>query len=171
MNQSNASEISDFRLPSVRLDKPQLQVWVDNGWTKPGTPGAITDILLQFYTADPVAAYSNMQLIAYPRQANGSVYVDGKVILAIDTSVEGLLLVGPAIFGNNQITLASLEILNEDGTLNDFEYLMFTPERYTKDPEYINYIVVVVKPEQNKQMAAVESSPTWPCPPYCGEPD
>jgi len=164
MIEKNSSEISDFRLPALRLDRSQLQVWVDNGWTKPGSPDAISNILLQFYTSEAANAYSNMQLMAYPRKANGFVYVDGKTILSIDTSVEGFLLSGPAVLANNQISMASLDILNEDGTLNSFEYILFTPERYPKDPEYVNYAVEVVRTEQRAGAVEMETNP---CPPYC----
>jgi hypothetical protein len=166
MTEQNTSEINDFTLPTLIMTRAQLQVWVDNGWTKPGTPGVITTILLQFYSSDVAKISSDMQLVAYPRQANGIVYVDGQTILAIDSTKEPLLITGAAIFANNQIGIASLGILNEDGSLNNFEYLQFTPERYPKNPEYINYIVVVVRTEQRAE-AGAEAETTWPCPPYC----
>jgi hypothetical protein len=146
----------------VILTKAQVQTWVDSGWTNPVNPNKITKLLLQFYTADASLENSNMQLIAYPGQSITTVQINGKQTLGIDTTCVPKTLTGSVIFGNNEVSLASLKILKSDGTLTDFDYIRFVPQQ--SYPPYVNFKVEIVKLGAEMQ----DGGGTWPCPPYCG---
>lgn len=153
----------EFKLNCVTLSKAQVQVWVDSGWTKDSTT-AVKKLLLQPYSSSTDKISSNMVLVAYPGKTIDNVKVNGKTILAADTSCTALAVTGPVIFSDNTISLARLNIFKPDGTLQDFDYVRFIPTFYAGNKEYISYKVEVVrggKPDEGT------GDGTWPCPPYC----
>ncbi|MEQ1675406.1 MAG: hypothetical protein ABL876_01820 [Chitinophagaceae bacterium] len=153
-----------FKLNCVTLSRAQVQAWVDSGWTNPNNPDRITKLLFQFYSQNGTMANSNMQLVVYPGKTLDDVHITGKALLSIDTTCASYSLSGTAIFSNNEFSLEKLGILNPDGTLNDFDYIRFTPEQYPKNPDYLNYKIEVVRKGTPTE---VEGDGTWPCPPYC----
>jgi hypothetical protein len=155
---------SDFKMNCVILTKAQVQQWVDSGWTKPSNSARIRTLLFQFYTGDIYTAGSNMQLITYPGQSMTDVKINGKAILGIDTTCVAKTLIGPVIFGNNEINIDDLKILNPDGTLNDFDYIRLVPAQAY--PPYVNFTIQIVRLGVTETLEG--GGGTWPCPPYCG---
>lgn len=153
----------EFKLNCVILTKAQAQVWVDSGWTKDSTT-SIKKLLLQPYSSNTDQINSNMTLVAYPGQTIDNVKVGGKTILAADTSCKGLVVSGPIVFSDNTVSLLRLNIFKPDGTLQDFDFVRFIPEKFARNPEYISYKFEVVrggKPDEGT------GDGTNPCPPYC----
>jgi len=165
---TEAPEKKEFKMNCVRLDRAQLQAWVDSGWTKPGAPGKISTLLLQFYSADAAGMASNMQLTSYPGSSATDFKTSGNALLAIDTSCKAKTFSGKVILANNQISFDALKVFNADGTLKEFDYIRFTPQSFSQMSEYITFNAEVMK------SGAVESDlggPTRPCPPVCCPPD
>lgn len=151
----------------LKLTRAQLQTWVDSGWTKPGTEGAVSEILFQFYSPDAGATSSNLHLIAYPGSSSTSLKRTGKQVLEADTACTGLTITGGMILSNIQLALSTLDIFNNDGTLKEFDYLRLTPVRFSKDNDYISFNVEKVAKGVLMSGAAVQLPP---CPPYCCPP-
>ena len=148
-NQSKDQNTTDldghtaFKMNCVILTKEQVQGWVDNGWTSPGNPNRIKKILLQHYSADATYVINNLQLIAYPVSGFRNVQTECMATLSIDTTCEAQTISGPVVFANNSISFDGLRITNEDGSLNDFDFIMLRPaHRY---PPYINFHVEIVR--------------------------
>ena len=128
---ADAAASATFKMNCVRLERSQIQVWVDSGWTNPANPGSLMKkILLQFYTGDASNAGSNMQLMAYPGKTYTSVYTNGLAYLNIDTTCTALTLTGPASLSNNYINFAGLGITKPDGTLKEFDFISNTLAPY-----------------------------------------
>jgi hypothetical protein len=158
----------DLKLPCARLSHDDIKSWVDSGWTKSGDPASIKKMLLQLYSTNPAMIKSDAGLIVYPGASVTDVKVTGQKVLTIDTTCAGLVIKEPVIFSNNEANIDSLHLFNKDGRLKDFDYLLFTPKLFTKDPRYISFSIEMITggksdPESN--------GGSWPCPPYCGEPD
>lgn len=165
---TDSPEKKEFKMNCVRLDKAQLQTWVDSGWTKPGSAGKINTLLLQFYSADAAGLASNMQLTSYPGSSATDFRTNGNALLAIDTTCKAKSFSGKVILANNQISFNALKVFKEDGTLKDFDYIRFTPQSFSQISEYITFNAEVIK------SGAVENDlggPTKPCPPVCCPPD
>lgn len=152
----------------LKLTKAQVQTWVDSGWTKPGSEGAINDILLQFYSPDATSSSSNIQLVAYPGPSISSLKIRGRQVLTPDTTCTGLTLTGGVIFANIQVSIKALGILNDDGTLKDFDYIRLTPVRINKYNDYIGFNM-----EKVGNGVLMNEAPVMlpPCPPVCCPPD
>lgn len=156
----------EFKMNCVMLTHDQVKTWVDSGWTKPG-PGAINDILLQFYSANAAASNTNMQLIAYPGESITKVKLGGEQLLAIDTTCKAVPFSGKIVLANNEASIDKMDILNEDGSLKEFDYIRFTPKTFGMNKEYITFKMEVITKGEPR---AVEGSGTRPCPPYCCPP-
>ena len=153
-----------FKMNCVRLEKSQIQAWVDSGWTNPSYANRIRTLLFQFYTAYGTNASQNMQLITYPGKSFVDVRVTGRANLAIDTTCTPLILSGAAILANNSINIKDLNILNADGSLKDFDFLRLRP---VQGPgEYVSFEMEVVKVVAEKENILTMMA-THPCPPYC----
>ena len=166
---SDSPEKKEFKMNCVRLERAQLQAWVDSGWTRPGTPGKINTLLLQFYSADAAGIATNMQLTSYPGSSATDFRTNGNALLAIDTTCKPKTFNGKVILANNQISFDALKVFNADGTLKEFEYIRFTPQSFSQISEYITFNAEVIK-----SGGGVESDlggPTKPCPPVCCPPD
>ncbi len=159
--------IAGFKMNCVILNKSQIQVWVDSGWTNPAYPNRIKTLLFQFYTASGANASENMQLITYPGQNLMDVRMTGKANLTIDTSCTSLDLSGAAILANNSINIKDLKILNTDGTLKDFDFIRLRP--VMGPGEYVSFEIEVVKRVEKKESILMKEA-THPCPPYCPPP-
>ncbi len=142
----------------VTLTKAQVQNWVDSGWTKPGSPGKISEVVLQFFSTNGGAS---LQLLGYPGSTPITVRDNGKVVLATDTTCKKASFNGDVIWGNNILKLDSLGIFNRDGGLNDFDFIRLTPEQ--KYPPYVNFKVDVV----TKGQVGDGTGTTLPCPTQC----
>jgi len=165
---ADAPEKKEFKMNCVRLNRSQMQAWVDSGWTRPGAAGKINTLLLQFYSADAAGIASNMQLTSYPGSSVTDFKTSGNALLAIDTSCKAKTFSGKVILANNQISFDALEVFNADGTLKEFDYIRFTPQSFSQMSEYITFNAEVII------SGAVESDlggPTRPCPPVCCPPD
>lgn len=157
-----------IELNCVKITHEQLERWVKQGWTNPDSPSHVTQILLQPFYDGTTSEMPALKLVAYPGTSPDQVKVDGQAFLTEDTTCKSEPLSGETILSDNVISFQKLGILNEDGSLKNFDYIRFTPERYPKDGKYINYKVEIVtdgKPQ------AVEGGGTWPCPPYCNDPE
>lgn len=167
-NGTPAPETNEFRMNCVMLSRAQVQSWVDSGWTKSGT-GAIKEILLQFYSASAADAATNMQLIAYPGESALLVKKNGSQLLTIDTSCKAVSFSGNIILANIQVELSKLGILNEDGTLKEFDHIRFTPVKFSKNESYISFNADVMVKGAPQQPAPVQlpPCPPWCCPPHC----
>lgn len=165
---TDAPEKKEFKMNCVRLNRAQLQAWVDSGWTKPGSAGRINTLLLQFYSADAAGIATNMQLTSYPGSSATDFRTNGNALLAIDTTCKAKSFSGKVILANNQISFDALKVFKEDGTLKDFEYIRFTPQSFSQISEYITFNAEVIKSD-----GGIESDlggPTKPCPPVCCPP-
>lgn len=166
---TDAPEKKEFKMNCVRLNRAQVQAWVDSGWTKPGSAGKINTLLLQFYSADAAGIASNMQLTSYPGSSATDFRTNGNALLAIDTTCKAKTFSGKVILANNQISFDALKIFKEDGTLKDFNYIRFTPQSFSQISEYITFNAEVIKSD-----GGIESDlggPTKPCPPVCCPPE
>jgi hypothetical protein len=165
---TDSPEKKEFKMNCVRLDRAQLQAWVDSGWTKPGSAGKINTLLLQFYSADAAGIASNMQLTSYPGSSATDFRTNGNALLAIDTTCKAKSFSGKVILANNQISFDALKVFKEDGTLKEFDYIRFTPQSFSQISEYITFNAEVIK-----SGGGIESDlggPTKPCPPVCCPP-
>lgn len=165
---TDAHEKKEFKMNCVRLNRAQLQAWVDSGWTRPGSAGRINTLLLQFYSADAAGIASNMQLTSYPGSSATDFRTNGNALLAIDTTCKAKSFSGKVILANNQISFDALKVFKEDGTLKDFDYIRFTPQSFSQISEYITFNAEVIKSD-----GGIESDlggPTKPCPPICCPP-
>ncbi|MBE2229436.1 MAG: hypothetical protein IAE96_02185 [Chitinophagaceae bacterium] len=163
-----SAEKSGFRMNCVLLTHAQVKSWADSGWTRPESPVRIQTILLQFFSPDADHSNDNMQLVAYPGTGITGSILNGRRLLETDPQCKPVQLKGNMILGNNEISLDSLGILKPDGQPADFEFVRFTPRRFSRDNEYITFDTEVVyrgKPEAEK------TGPTYPCPPYCCPPE
>lgn len=164
-------EKSGFKMNCVILTKQQIQTWVDSGWTRPANQGSVKEILFQFYS-ESTAVGSKMQLIAYPGESASNVEINGEQILKIDTSCKPISFTGKIILANNEINIEKLNILNPDGTLNDFDFIRFTPKQFNKNREYISFGIekVIKGSTQTMDISGTRPCPPWCCPPSCVEP-
>jgi hypothetical protein len=158
-----------FQMNCVMLTRAQVQAWVDSGWTKPGSADEIKDIILQFYSADASQMNSNLQLMGYPAMTPDNVKKGGLVTLADDKTCTAKSFTGPVLFGNNEVIINNLDILNPDGTLKEFDYIRFTPQQIEKYSPYITFNIEVVTGGQARAESGGGGS--LPCPPYCCPPD
>jgi hypothetical protein len=158
------ASMEEFRMNCVTLTRAQVQAWVDSGWTKPAEPGKIRAILFQFYTPAGENAATNMSLTAYPGNTWANVKVSGRTNLTIDTTCTALKLTGKTILANNVANLNTLNILNADGTLKDFDFIRFRPVKV--DGEYVSFAMEVVK-VVGTQETSLSKDDTYPCPPHC----
>lgn len=163
-----ASKEGSTVINCLKLTKAQIQTWVDSGWTRPGSEGAINDILLQFFSPDATSPNSNLQLVAYPGPSITSLKIKGRQVLSPDTTCTGLTLTGGVIFANIQVSIKALGILNDDGSLKDFDYIRLTPVRINKYNDYIGFNM-----EKVGNGVLMSEAPVWlpPCPPICCPPD
>lgn len=168
LSQAAPSGAAEFQMNCVMLSRAQVQAWVDSGWTKPGSSDEIKNIMLQFFSPDVAKSNSNMSLIGYPALAPDNVKQGGKVELQVDNTCTVQSFSGPVIFGNNEVLISNLDILNPDGTLKDFEFIRFTPQQTTKFGQYMTFKVETV----NKGTAKLSGGDggTFPCPPMCCPP-
>ncbi len=166
---TDAPEKKEFKMNCVRLNRAQLQAWVDSGWTKPGSAGKINTLLLQFYSADAAGIASNMQLTSYPGSSATDFRTTGNALLAIDTTCKAKTFSGKVILANNQISFDALKVFKEDGTLKDFDYIRFTPQSFSQISEYITFNAEVIKSDGGLESDL--GGPTKPCPPVCCPPD
>jgi hypothetical protein len=166
---TDSPEKKEFKMNCVRLDRAQLQAWVDSGWTKPGSAGKINTLLLQFYSADAAGIASNMQLTSYPGSSATDFRTNGNALLAIDTTCKAKSFSGKVILANNQISFDALKVFKEDGTLKDFNYIRFTPKSFSQISEYITFNAEVIKSDGGLESDL--GGPTKPCPPVCCPPD
>jgi len=157
--------MKEFKMSCVTLSRAQVQAWVDSGWTK-DSQTAIRALLLQPYSNNANEITGNLSLVAYPGVTYDNVKVGGKSVLTVDTTCKALSVSGPVIFSDNTLNLASLKIFNPDGSLAKFDYIRFTPTRFSKDNDYISYKVEVVVDGQVSE----GTGGTYPCPPYCCPP-
>jgi len=154
-----------FKMNCVRLERSQIQTWVDSGWTNPANSGTfMTKILLQFYSADGSNANNNMQLMAFPGKTYTNVYSGGKAFLQIDTTCTALTLSGPVSLSNNYIIFSSLGIIKGDGTLNDFDFIRLRPVK--NYPPYVNFEIEIVKVAAQGETTMAKGG-TDPCPTIC----
>ena len=157
-----------FKMNCVKLERSQIQVWVDSGWTNPANSATLTKkILLQFYTADASNAGSNMQLMAYPGKTYTNVYSNGLTYLNIDTTCTALTLTGTASLSNNYINFAGLDITKPDGTLKEFDFIRLRPVK--NYPPYINFDIEVVTIPAVGPETTNAAGKTDPCPTICPE--
>ena len=163
--QTQSAIAGTFKMNCVILTKPQIQVWVDSGWTNPADP--IKKILLQFYSVNGSSANNNMQLIAYPGKSYLNLYTRGKSILAIDTTCTALNLGGDSvIFANNYIHFSDLDITDSSGQLKVFDFIRLRP---IKDyPPHINFAIEVVRLTVQGEEKNAKGG-TDPCPTICPE--
>jgi len=166
---ADSPEKKEFKMNCVRLSRAQLQAWVDSGWTKPGSPGKINTLLLQFYSADAAGIASNMQLTSYPGSSATDFRTNGNALLAIDTTCKAKTFSGKVILANNQISFDALKVFKEDGTLKDFKYIRFTPQSFSQISEYITFNAEVIKSDGGLESDL--GGPTKPCPPVCCPPE
>lgn len=162
-----AGTAEGFQMNCVMLSRAQVQAWVDSGWTRPGSEGEIKDIMMQFYSADVSQMGSNMQMMGYPAMTPDNVKKTGQVILDIAKDCGPVSFTGPVVFGNNEVIISDLDILNPDGTLKDFDHIRFTPQQVEKFKPYITFKVEVVKGTTAREAGGGGS---LPCPPYCCPP-
>src|SRR5512147_1128895 len=109
--ESSVMAVKSFQMNCVRLERNQVQAWVDSGWTNPANQSALMKkILLQFYSDDASNASTNMQLRSFPGKTYTDIYAGGKNTLKIDTTCTALMLTGPASLSNNYISIADLDI-------------------------------------------------------------
>ncbi|MCX6316847.1 MAG: hypothetical protein NTW29_06130 [Bacteroidetes bacterium] len=160
---SGGGDPKELKLNCVSLSRAQVQAWVDSGWTK-DSQTSIKQLLLQPYSKDASGVMGNMGLVAYPGQTINNVKLGGKSILTIDTTCKGLTVTGPVIFSDNTMSLSALKIFNPDGTLNKFDYILFTPVKFSRDSEYVTFKVEVYRDGRVDEGSGTD---TWPCPPYC----
>ncbi|MBI5371602.1 MAG: hypothetical protein HZA79_06220 [Sphingobacteriales bacterium] len=159
---------TEFKMNCVTLTKAQMQAWVDSGWTKPGSPGRIKTILLQFYSPEAAGLKSNMQLTAYPGTSVTDVKINGNTLLAIDRQCPAKTFSGRVILANNEASLDSLKLLKPDGSLRDFDFVRFIPQAYKSNAAYITFAAEIVT---DGKVEATAPAGTYPCPPYCCPPD
>ena len=166
-NGGPAPETKEFKMNCVMLSRAQVQSWVDSGWTKAGNEGVIKEILLQFYSPDAAESSTNMQLIAFPGETALMVKKNGRQLLAVDTSCRAVSFTGSLVLANIQVMIDKLGILNEDGTLKEFDFIRFTPTRFSRNEEYLSF-----KAETIVKGAPQHPEPVQlpPCPPYCCPP-
>ncbi|MBI3137548.1 MAG: hypothetical protein HYZ15_03065 [Sphingobacteriales bacterium] len=165
---STATAKNEFKMNCVTLTKAQMQAWVDSGWTKPGSPGRIKTLLLQFTTLDAGGIKSNMQLTAYPGSSVTEVKLTGNTLLAIDNSCPAKTFSGRLILANNETNIDSLNLVKPDGTLRNFDFIRFIPQQYSINSAYITFRVEIVT---DGKVEGTAPSGTYPCPPYCCPPD
>ena len=160
----NTDLTREFKMNCVIMNKSQFQAWVDSGWTKPSDPGKIRTVLFQFYSPEGAEASQNMTLLAYPGNTWSNVIVNGRTDLTIDTACVPLKLAGKTVLANNVVNIKTLNILNEDGTLTDFDFIRFRPVKV--HGEYVSFAFEVIKMVDNRE-TYLEKDDTNPCPPYC----
>jgi hypothetical protein len=153
---------TNFKVNCVKLSREQIKNWVDSGWTKPGAKGQINEVVLQFLGSK---GSMSLQLVGYPGDSPVSVKDLGKVTLAADTTCKSSSFTSDVILGNNLMMLGNLKIFNNEGGLNEFEYIRLTPEQTY--PPYVNFKVEVVTKEQT----VVADDNTRPCPAWCNDDD
>lgn len=158
-DQQQKEKTNGITISCVTLSRAQIQVWVDSGWTKPGSPGSTNELVLQFYKSGKAGSFD---LVGYPGTSSTNVKDNGKVILSADTSCSVQSFSDDIIMGNNILKFEPLKIFNPDGTLRKFDFIRFTPEQ--QYPTYINFKIEIItdgKPEANGPAGETLPCPTW----------
>lgn len=155
----NASDTASFKMNCLVLTKAQVQTWVDSAG-----PKKLKTLLLQFHTSGSAGIKTNMQLIAYPGENINNAGAYGQTLLSIDTSCSGMPFTA-ATFPNNVTDLVDAGILDANGTVKDFDRVLFKPSG--KFAPMLSFSIEVIK--NNMTIMAKETNPCPPCQ-YCNPP-
>ncbi|HMU46160.1 MAG TPA: hypothetical protein PKC72_07330 [Chitinophagaceae bacterium] len=130
--------------------------WVNPGYTKPGDSNRID-------TIDILASYN-------PVSTEFTIYVQGvkqgsgKVSGSNIKIFQGTSCKPPALTSiplHNYFSIANLDILEKDGKLKKFNYIVFTPKEYQKDNDIMAFDLSVVNNDGTSQL----KGQSLPCPP------
>ncbi len=156
---------STFGIQSLKLSKAAVQQWVDSGWTNPADTNKINKLLIQFYSVNPSTS-DHLQLLVYPGKNMMNVHLGGQQVLTVDSSSGKVGINQPIVFANNVIDLSAIGIIKGDGTLTNFDYVIFKP--VLAHAPYLVFAVSVVTAG-----TAAYKVDTNPCPPceYCNPPN
>jgi len=163
---SMAAPTTTIQMNCALLDRSQVQVWVDSGWTNPENPSKLMKkILLQFYTADAANTGTNMQLMSFPGKSYTDIYNNGKNYLKIDTTCKPMILTGPTSLSNNYINFEKLGITDAKGNLTEFDFIRLRPVKVYSP--YINFEIEIVRLTKEGTEVMAKGGSTDPCPPIC----
>ena len=154
---------ADFGPSCIILENTTINnAWVTPGYTSPGSSNIID--YLKFITAyNPITGDFKVSVQAFKGDNSK---IGG--LVKLNTGVGCPVTLPPVSVGENIIDLSTLDILETNGTLKNFDYIKLTPKVYVYEHEnYLTFAIEVV----TGGVGAERPSPL-PCPPcdYCKPP-